>query len=155
MDSSIFRKLELLDTDSRRERLKGQRGSGADAAINITPLVDVVLVLLIIFMVVTPMINEGLTLPFAQSPDRVNAQTNDLKIIIKHSGEMKIGDAVVLEADLVKAIQKELSGNSSRAVYISADKALPFEKIRNILISLRDAGIPQAGLVSTLTQEEP
>lgn len=154
MDQSIFRKLELLDTESRKQRLKSQRGSGADANINITPLVDVVLVLLIIFMVVTPMINEGLRLPFAESPDRVNAQGNDLKIILKQSGEMKVGDATVQESNLRQALEQELSGNPNRPVYISADKALPFKKIRELLSVLREAGVPVAGLVSTLAQEE-
>lgn len=155
MNASIFRRLELLDTASRKARLKGQRGSGADASINITPLVDVVLVLLIIFMVVTPMINDGLTLPFAESPDRINARTDDLKIILKHSGELKIGDMVIQESALGEALTKELSKNPLRMVYLSADKSLQFSKVRHILTALREAGVPQAGLVSTITPEEP
>lgn len=155
MNASIFRRLELLDTASRKARLKGQRGSGADASINITPLVDVVLVLLIIFMVVTPMINDGLTLPFAESPECVNARTDDLKIILKHSGELKIGDTVIQESALGEALARELSKNPLRMVYLSADKSLQFSKVRHILTALREAGVPQAGLVSTITPEEP
>ena len=154
MNSSIFRRLELLDTASRRERLKGQKGSGADASIKITPLVDVVLVLLIIFMVVTPMINEGLELPFAANPERVNGRLDDLKILLKKSGEIKIGDTVVPESELSQAIAKELSKNPARAVYLSADKSLQFSKVRQLLSALRDKGISQAGLVSTITPEE-
>ncbi len=155
MNASIFRRLELLDTASRQARLKGQRGSGADASINITPLVDVVLVLLIIFMVVTPMINDGLTLPYAESPERVDAHTDDLKIILKHSGELKIGDKIIQEAQLGEALSKELSRNPNRMVYLSADKSLQFSKIRHILTGLREAGVSQAGLVSTINPEEP
>jgi biopolymer transport protein ExbD len=155
MNASIFRRLELLDTASRKARLKGQRSSGADASINITPLVDVVLVLLIIFMVVTPMINDGLTLPFAESPDRVKARTDDLKIVLKRSGELKIGDNIIQEAALEAALNKELSKNPNRMVYLSADKSLQFAKIRHILTALREAGAAQAGLVSTLAPEEP
>lgn len=155
MNASIFRRLEMLDTPSRKARLKGQRGSGADASINITPLVDVVLVLLIIFMVVTPMINDGLTLPFAETPDRVNARADDLKIILKHSGELKIGDSIIQESALAEALTKELSKNPARTVYLSADKSLQFSKVRHILTALREAGVSQAGLVSTLTPEEP
>lgn len=155
MNASILRRLEMLDTASRKARLKGQRGSGADASINITPLVDVVLVLLIIFMVVTPMINDGLTLPFAESPDHMNARTDDLKIILNQTGELKIGDAIVQESALGAALSKELSKNPLRTVYLSADKSLQFSKIRHILTALREAGVSQAGLVSTLTPEEP
>lgn len=155
MNASIFRRLELLDTASRKARLKGQRGSGADASINITPLVDVVLVLLIIFMVVTPMINDGLTLPFAESPDRINARTDDLKIILKHSGELKIGDKIIQESAVKETLTQELSKNPNRMVYLSADKSLQFSKVRHILTALREAGAGQAGLVSTITPEEP
>lgn len=155
MNASILRRLELLDTAARRERLKGQRGSGADASINITPLVDVVLVLLIIFMVVTPMINDGLILPSAESPDHVNARPDDLKIILKRSGELKMGDTVIQESALGEALMKELSKNPLRMVYLSADKSLQFSKVRHILTALREAGVSQAGLVSTLTPEEP
>ncbi|MEI6791120.1 MAG: biopolymer transporter ExbD [Myxococcaceae bacterium] len=154
MSASIFRRLELLDTESRRARLKNQRGSGADAAINITPLVDVVLVLLIIFMVVTPMINDGLKLPVAQEPDRIDARTDDLKIILNQAGELKIGDKAVPEAQLGEALTKELSKNPFRTVYLSADKSLQFSKVRTILTALREAGVSQTGLVSTITLED-
>src|SRR3989338_5359976 len=105
MNALILRRLDLL------ARPKKQRSAGADANINITPLVDVVLVLLIIFMVVTPMINDGLALPFAANPERVNGRLDDLKILMKKSGEFKIGDTVVPESDLAEAITKELSKN--------------------------------------------
>lgn len=154
MNRSIFRRLELLDTESRRERIKGLRNSGVDASINITPLVDVVLVLLIIFMVVTPMINDNLELPFAANPERVNGRLDDLKIILKKTGELKIGDHIVQESDLASTLTKELSKNPARAVYVSADKSLQFSKIRQLLSTLRDQGISQAGLVSTITPEE-
>ena len=155
MNASIFRRLELLDTESRRERLRGQRGSGADAAINITPLVDVVLVLLIIFMVVTPMINEGLKLPFAEEPDRVDARTDDLKIILNHDGALKIGDKKIPEEKLAETLTQELSKNPFRTVYLSADKELQFSKVRAILTALREAGVSRTGLVSTINQEVP
>lgn|SRR3989338_2517005 len=154
MNASIFRRLELLDTESRRARLKGQRGSGADAAINITPLVDVVLVLLIIFMVVTPMINEGLKLPFAQEPNHVEARTDDLKIILDQDGQLKIGGKNISETQLNETLTQELSKNPFRTVYLSADKELQFSKVRAILMALREAGVSQAGLVSTITPEE-
>ena len=67
MNIKILRRLEMIDTDGRKKRIKGKK-SGPDAAINITPLVDVVLVLLIIFMVVTPLLSEGLELPKAIDP---------------------------------------------------------------------------------------
>ncbi|MES2504476.1 MAG: biopolymer transporter ExbD [Myxococcota bacterium] len=154
MNGPILRRLEMLNTASRTNRLKSFKSSGADASINITPLVDVVLVLLIIFMVVTPMINDGLELPFAANPERVNGRLDDVKIVMKKSGEIKIGDNIVPLDQVAETITKELSKNPGRAVYLSADKALQFVKIRELLGTLRDQGVSQAGLVSTITPEE-
>ncbi len=154
MDRSIFRKLELLDTGSQKRRFKNHRSSKTDANINITPLVDVVLVLLIIFMVVTPMINEGLKLPFSISAERSGGRLDDLKIFMLASGQIKIGDATVTESNLNEILSKELSKNPARAVYVSADKSLQYVKVRKLLASLRDNGISQAGLMSTINPEE-
>jgi biopolymer transport protein ExbD len=84
-------------------------------------------------MVVTPMINDGLTLPFAESPDHIDTRTDDLKIVLKHSGELKIGDAIVKESALGEALSKELSKNPFRAVYVLAVKmCLTFENCSDL-----------------------
>jgi biopolymer transport protein TolR len=154
MKSKILRQLELIDTDGRKERIKGHK-SGPDAAINITPLVDVVLVLLIIFMVVTPLLNEGIELPQALDPKKLDAMNDDLKINIKRSGEISVGKDVVAEDDFKKRLTEELSKNPFRPVYLSADKDLQFSNIRTVLSALRDAGVSEAGLVSAIQSEEP
>ena len=154
MNAKILRRLELLDTKGRKIRIKGQR-KGPDANINITPLVDVVLVLLIIFMVVTPMLNEGLELPKSMDPTRLNAMTDDLKININQQGEIRVGDKPSSDSKLKEDLAKELEKNPFRPVYLSADKALQFGTIRTVLSALRDAGVSQAGLVTSFTSEEP
>lgn len=152
--SSILRRLEMLDTASRKKRIKGSMLNGAEATINITPLVDVVLVLLIIFMVVTPMLNDGIDLPEAKSPQKLNSKVEDLKISIAQNGEIHVGDVLVREDDLEGRITMELSSNHFRPVYLSADKDLAYRKVRRILKALREVGVSDAGLVSTEFSEE-
>lgn len=155
MDARILRRLELLDTAKRQERLKGQKSNGADANINITPLVDVVLVLLIIFMVVTPMLDDGIELPKAVDPQKLSARGEDLKITLKRDRQIKIDDKLIAEQELNTRLSSELSKNHFRPVYVSADKSLPFSKVRELLTALRDAGVSEAGLMSTVFREEP
>ena len=152
MKSSILRKLEILDTKARKARIKGHR-LNETAGINITPLVDVVLVLLIIFMVVTPMLNEGVDLPASISPNKLNAKAEDLKIAIKQNGEIQVGDIVVREEEIESRIKMELSSNHFRPIYLSADKNLTYGKVRRVLKALREVGVTDAGLVSTGTEE--
>ena len=146
--SSLLRKLELLDTPARKARIKGSMLNQAEASINITPLVDVVLVLLIIFMVVTPMLNDGVELPVADDPMAMNARAEDLKIMIKQNGDMYVGEVMVREDELEGRITMELSKNHFRPVYLSADKSLAFAKVRRVIKALREVGISEAGLVS-------
>lgn len=153
MNTKILRRLEMIDTDGRKKRIKGKK-NGPDAAINITPLVDVVLVLLIIFMVVTPMLNEGIELPKAHEPAKMEAMSEDLKINITRKGEISVGKDHVKEGDLKQKLEEELSKNHFRPVYLSADKSLQFSSIRDVLTTLRDVGVSQAGLVSSISTEE-
>ena len=153
MNAKVLRRLEMLDTKARKLRIKGQKG-GMSADINITPLVDVVLVLLIIFMVVTPLLNSGIDLPATLDPKQLSAMRDDLKVSIKKSGEIAIGDAPIEEAKMGEKLAMELKKNPFRPVYLSADKNLQFHSVRAILSALRDAGVSEAGLVSTAMEEE-
>jgi len=154
MSKSILRKLELADTDARKARIKGQRSSGMDATINITPLVDVVLVLLIIFMIVTPMLDDGIDLPKSADPKKVNAMSQDLKISVDKQGRIQFGDDDVEKGQLKERLGKELSKNPFRPVYLSADQNLQFSAIRELLTALRDSGVHEAGLMSAKLEGE-
>jgi biopolymer transport protein ExbD len=154
MNIKILRRLEMIDTDGRKKRIKGKK-NGPDAAINITPLVDVVLVLLIIFMVVTPLLSEGLELPRAIDPQKLNAMGEDLKISVKRTGQIYFGEEQVEEKNLKTKLEEELNKNPFRPVYLLADKSLQFSSIRTILTALRDAGVAEVGFVSAISDEEP
>lgn len=153
MSAKTLRRLELVDTKQRKLRIKGKK-AGVNADINVTPLVDVVLVLLIIFMVVTPLLNSGLELPETYSPKGVHTMQDDLNISIKKSGEIAIGDVPIGDKAIVEKLNAELKKNPFRSVYISADKNLQFRTVRALLSALRDAGVSQAGLMAIPMKEE-
>ena len=125
----------------------GQGGAGVRSDINITPLVDVVLVLLIIFMVVTPMLHRGVhvDLPLAQHEDKSQDTGEQLVVSIR-------GDGAYIETDripddqLVERVRKELKGG--RPVHVRADRSLKYGDVRKIIEKIHEAGAPTVGMAT-------
>jgi biopolymer transport protein TolR len=121
--------------------------------INVTPLVDVCLVLLIIFMVVTPMLQSGVDVLLPQGPhaQKRPGKEGDLTISIKQDGTVFIGQDWIPDRDLVRYLKAEHDKNPARAVMIKADKRIPFGKIRTVMKAANEAGING---VSFLTENQ-
>ena len=119
--------------------------SSLTSEINVTPLVDVCLVLLIIFMVVTPMIVTGLPvdLPGARTGDPLARQP--LQITLTADGNAWIGDSVVRVDELASALQRE---DTSRSVVLQADKSLLYGRVVEVLDGCRAAGFRDVGLAA-------
>jgi biopolymer transport protein TolR len=119
--------------------------SSLTSEINVTPLVDVCLVLLIIFMVVTPMIVTGLPvdLPGAKTGDALARQP--LQITLTADGSVWLGDSVMRVEELGSALQRE---NTDRPVVLQADKSLLYGKVVEALDGCRAAGFRDVGLAA-------
>jgi biopolymer transport protein ExbD len=109
--------------------------------INVTPLVDVCLVLLIIFMVVTPMLQSGVDVLLPQGPHSAKkpGKEGDLIISIKQDGTVFIGQDWIPDRDLVRYLKAERAKNPARAVMIKADKRINFGKVRTVMKAANDA----------------
>ena len=109
--------------------------------INVTPLVDVCLVLLIIFMVVTPMLQSGVDVLLPQGPHSAKrpGKEGDLVISIKQDGTVFIGQDWIPDRDLVRYLKAERAKNPARAVMIKADKRINFGKVRTVMKAANDA----------------
>lgn len=153
MSSPIQRRLELLESKSRKKRLKGQR-AGVNADINVTPLVDVVLVLLIIFMLVLPKLSITVELPNLLRPDAVKDVKDALNVIVKADGTVALGDSVVNEKNFPESLQREMRNKPFRKVLLSADKNLQFHTIRLLLNNLRDGGVSETYIMGKRIAEE-
>jgi biopolymer transport protein TolR len=126
--------------------------------INVTPLIDVVLVLLIIFMVVQPMLQMGYevdTPPKIQSA--VPPPTSDDQIIVRMDAEGKtfINKEEVPVGQFGARLGQAIKGRSSQVVFFAADGELPYEKVAFFLDLCRDAGATKLGIVFDDLKAQP
>jgi biopolymer transport protein ExbD len=135
---------------------RGMRGRGGPQAlgeINVTPLVDVVLVLLLVFMVTAPMMSRGIdvTLPVANQP-HVDPEDR-LTVSVNAEGRIYVGDKPVNLVLLEDRLRGLLQGRASKVVYLRADARLAYGRVIEVVDKLKSAGVEQIGFVYDLPQE--
>ena len=124
------------------------------ADINVTPMVDVMLVVLIIFMVITPLLNNGdtVTLPKARNPIALpDAQKEDaIKVSITRDGQVFLSPGLqrVNPEDLAPKVRDLLQNRTSRVVFIRADGRAKYEKVEDVVDNLRSGGVDDLGLLT-------
>jgi len=131
-------------------RKPGRYGeSGIKSDINVTPLVDVCLVLLIIFMVVTPLLsNSKVVLPETRTPDMLPEREGQLTVSIQADGGVSLGSRRVAEADLASALREMHARSPEREVVVKGDRRLSYQQVRQILRQVNAAGFAKAGLAT-------
>lgn len=122
--------------------------------INVTPLVDVCLVLLIIFMVVTPMLQQGVDVLLPEGPhaEKKPGEQDDLVISIKQDGTVFIGQAWIPDQDLARYLVAEHEKDGERTVMLKADARLPFGKVREVMKKATDANFRQVAILTESAQ---
>ena len=123
---------------------------GDMAEINVTPLVDVMLVLLIIFMVTAPMLTEGLTvqLPAAEGQSFELASNNPAKITIAANGTVYLDGISVGSRDLEATLGTMLRGRRIKRALLEADRSVPYGRVVAVLDVMNRAGVEQLGMVT-------
>ncbi len=118
--------------------------------INVTPLVDVCLVLLIIFMVVTPMLQKGVdvALPSTTKPEKMPENEKQLEVSIKADGSIFIGQNWIPDDNLPAMLEEIHSNNPDRQVVVKGDKRLKYKEVRGVMRLLNEAGFTRVGLVT-------
>ena len=118
--------------------------------INVTPLVDVCLVLLIIFMVVTPMLQSGIDVLLPQGPhaEKKPGQEGDLIISIKNDGTVFVGQNWIPDKDLATYLRAEHQKNPARAVQLKADKRINFGKVRLVMKAANEAEFTRVAIMT-------
>jgi len=128
------------------------------ADINVTPMVDVMLVLLIIFMVITPMLTKGAQVDKVKAKNAIAMQAADkedaILVAVTRNGQIFLspGNKQVNAEDLPDRVRDLLTNRLDKTVYIKADKRAKYEVVEDAIDNLRAAGVSDLGL---LTEELP
>ena len=123
---------------------------GVRSDINVTPLVDVCLVLLIIFMVVTPMLQKGVDvkLPETTKPDKMPEGQKQLNVAIKSDGSVFVEQNWVPNDNVKAAFTDIHTQTPDKSVVIKADKRLKYKEVRKVMQIINEAGFSRVGLVT-------
>jgi len=117
--------------------------------INVTPFVDVMLVLLIIFMVTAPMMIQGLNVDLPEATAKpLNSEKEHLIITIDKEQHVHINDFKVTVDSLSAKLAKILQGRSDREVYLKADKSIPYGIVVQVMAEIKGAGVEQLGMIT-------
>jgi biopolymer transport protein TolR len=120
--------------------------------INVTPLVDVMLVLMIIFMVTAPMMIQGLNVDLPEATAKpLDSEKEHLVITINKGQEVYINDFQVSVESLRDKLEKILQGRTDRDVYLKADKTIPYGIVVQVMAEIKGAGVDQLGMITDPT----
>ena len=134
-------------------RLERSPTSQPMSDINMTPLIDVMLVLLVIFMIAAPLMTSSLKM---ELPKVAAAKNNDggaaLALSITPDGKFHVGDAVVTHDDLVRTLRQTASRQPQPDVQLSADKSVPYGRVAELIGLIQDAGLTHIGFIAQPTK---
>jgi len=124
--------------------------AGLNSDINVTPLVDVCLVLLIIFMVVTPMLQKGVpvNLPVTEDPEKTPDTDKQLQISVKADGTVYLGSLPVLKEQVQSELEKIHERTPDREIAVKGDKLVKYGAVLDALKACREVGFNNVGLIA-------
>lgn len=119
------------------------------AEINVTPFVDVMLVLLIIFMVTAPMMTHGVKVDTPQTThEKIDVDPRSVMVALDSSGNLFVNEAKIQRSEIRERLPQLLNVKEVDEVYLKADKSLPYGVVMEVMASIRDAGIEKIGMVT-------
>jgi biopolymer transport protein TolR len=131
----------------RRGRRRGM--SKPMSEINVTPMVDVMLVLLIIFMVAAPLMTVGVPIDLPQTQARqMNTEQNPVTVSVNNDGGIFVGDAPVALADLVATVNAQATNGTEDRVYVRGDLSANYGSVMQVMGALSGAGYSKIGLIT-------
>jgi len=135
--------------------MNGSANSRFMSDINVTPLVDVMLVLLIIFMVTAPMMMQGVNVSLPQTtPKPLPAEKEHLAVTIDRSQQIFSNDYKVSLEALKEKMEKILAGKTDNKVYLRADKNVPYGVVVRVISEVKRAGVEKLGVVTEPIEKE-
>lgn len=117
--------------------------------INVTPLVDVMLVLLIVFMVSAPLMQQGIQvdLPKTKSP-ALSEQEKPVVLVVNKGGSVQIAGTTIQPSQLTEKLKAIFEKREKKEIFIQADKGIPYGTVATVMSQAQAAGIVRIGLVT-------
>jgi biopolymer transport protein TolR len=126
-------------------------GSKVNSNINVTPMVDVMLVLLIIFMVITPMLQNKVNVDLAKADNPTNMPDADkedaIVVAITRDGKVYLGQNKIEDAELGPKVRDMLSDKPGKTIFVRADTRAQFRAVEDAIDAVRTAGVDKVGLL--------
>jgi biopolymer transport protein TolR len=137
---------------------KRNEGRNVNSNINVTPMVDVMLVLLIIFMVITPMLQHGVSVDMAKvnNPEQMpDADKEDaLLVAVMRDGKIFFGNDQIQVDQLTNKVKDRIANRTDKRVYVKADARAKFGAVVGVVDNVRSAGVDQLGLLTDQNQKK-
>ena len=135
-----------------RKSGRGRRGVpryGAMADINMTPFIDVMLVLLIIFMVTAPLLTSGVAVDLPQAKaGALNVEQKPVAIVIDEKGQVYLMDEPIADADFITRLGAIAKDGPDARVYVRASRTVPYGRVAQVMASVTSAGYKKVALVT-------
>ncbi|MGN6593158.1 MAG: ExbD/TolR family protein [Terriglobales bacterium] len=133
-----------------------QRGSGTSLAeINVTPLVDVMLVLLVIFMITAPAIQSGIQISVPKTHNTKQLTQNLLIVNVDRSGNVYIGDQLTNLKTIAADLRKQGAETKSKEIYVRADEHLSWGVLARVMDAIKSGGLTSVDLVTEPYDQAP
>ncbi len=117
--------------------------------INVTPFVDVMLVLLIVFMVAAPMMIEGVEVSLPQATSKpMETEQEQLIVSVNKEGKIYLNDYEVVLTELEERLALIVRGQPDREVYLRADKEIPYGVVVRVMSEIKNSGVERLGMVT-------
>ena len=131
----------------------GGKKGGPMASINVTPMADIMIVLLIIFMVITPMLQKGVDvkLPQAGNTKERKDEPKSIVVAIRKDSAVYLGSTKLEnQAELLPQVKERLQDlpEGARMIYLKADEQLPYSEVMNVMDLCREAGVEEVSLIA-------
>ncbi len=130
--------------------MSGGSGKGVNSNINVTPLCDIMLVLLIIFMVVTPMLQKGVDVKLPPAAYGVDHPDNEdsVTLAVRVDQQIYLDMLPVPESDLVTKIREKYDLRTDKTIYMKADQNLDYGDVLRVMNLVREGGVEEVALIT-------
>jgi biopolymer transport protein ExbD len=135
------------------------KAPGAVADINVTPMVDIMLVLLIIFMVITPMLQKGVSVDMARAANprsMQDAEKDDAVVLaVTRDGKIFLGTSPIALDQVTKKVRDLIEGKLDKTVYVKSDARAKYGDVVRLINGIRAAGVDSLGLLTEKLERRP